>query len=221
VLYQSSEDPDLRYKDYVEDVLLGLGLAGALLVPSYVHFRAHHNKVFMEILRDTSGFEAIQSIQSRVYGTCEELKAQTNSVVYPAVIKPGAGSRSYGVQLCVDQDSLLRVARLISRSFKERYRVGVLYFQFPNGDNTPEFVREIEAFVSEILSHGVSRTCPKCIIIFTHGFALRVIAKAFLGISDEEFRYLRNPPNCYVASLTIKEGTPSIDEPLPRVSFDT
>jgi len=104
---------------------------------------------------------------------------------------------------------------------KERYRVGVLYFQFPNGDNTPEFVREIEAFVSEILSHGVSRTCPKCIIIFTHGFALRVIAKAFLEISDEEFRYLRNPPNCYVASLTIKDGTASIDEPLPRVSFDT
>ena len=117
VLYQSSEDPDLRYKDYVEDVLLGLGLAGAFLVPRFVHFRAHHNKVFMEILRDTSGFEAIQSIQSRVYGACEELKAQTNSVVYPAVIKPGAGSRSYSVQLCVDQDSLLRVARLISRSF--------------------------------------------------------------------------------------------------------
>lgn len=53
VLYQSSEDPSLLYKDYIEDVLLGLQTQGAILIPRFEKFRAHHNKVFMEILRKT------------------------------------------------------------------------------------------------------------------------------------------------------------------------
>jgi hypothetical protein len=54
VLYQSSEDPNLSYKDYVEDVLLGLKAQGANLIPDFKYFRAHHNKVFMEMLREVN-----------------------------------------------------------------------------------------------------------------------------------------------------------------------
>jgi hypothetical protein len=35
VLYQSSEDPSLYYKDYIEDILLGLQMSGAILVPEF------------------------------------------------------------------------------------------------------------------------------------------------------------------------------------------
>lgn len=102
---------------------------------------------------------------------------------------------------------------------RERYGVGVLHFQFPGGDHTPTFVQNIERFVSQVLLQGESDEHPECVIIFTHGFALRVIAKAFLEMTDDEFRYLRNPPNCHVASLPINGGHVTLDEPLPKITF--
>ena len=99
---------------------------------------------------------------------------------------------------------------------RERYDKGVLYFQFPNGDNTPTFVKNIGQFVVD----NVLGEPDDCIIIFTHGFALRVIAKFILGISDKEFRYLRNPKNCF--SLVIRKNINGVlipDYPLPRVSL--
>lgn len=72
VLYQSTEDPDLRYKDYIEDVLLGLKVSGAKLIPQFEYFRAHHNKVFMEILRQKMNYGGYS--KSFHFGTLEELK---------------------------------------------------------------------------------------------------------------------------------------------------
>jgi glutathione synthase/RimK-type ligase-like ATP-grasp enzyme len=97
VLYQSSEDPDLHYKDYIEDILLGLQKAGAILIPDFELFRAHHNKVFMEVLRDLSKEKDLKNLVSQGFGTFEEYSAQKKKG--PAVIKPGAGSRSASVKL--------------------------------------------------------------------------------------------------------------------------
>ena len=62
VIYQSSEDPELHYKDYIEDVLLTLKIQGAKLIPNFDYFRAHHNKVFMEFLRDVLPINEIKNI---------------------------------------------------------------------------------------------------------------------------------------------------------------
>ncbi|MBP9760566.1 MAG: histidine phosphatase family protein [Candidatus Pacebacteria bacterium] len=102
---------------------------------------------------------------------------------------------------------------------QERYRVGVLYFQFPEGDDTRVLVRNIEKFVDRLLVEGRRSSYSECVMIFTHGFALRVIAKALLSISDEDFRYLSNPPNCYVATLNLTNGGIALEEPLPKVIF--
>ncbi len=117
VLYQSSEDPDLKYKDYIEDILLGLELKGAILIPSFHQFRAHHNKVFMEVLRDCSGIAAIQNVSSRKFGTLGEFTHTLEEEVIPLVIKPGAGSRSAGVGLGRSYREARRYAKIISRSF--------------------------------------------------------------------------------------------------------
>lgn len=117
VLYQSSEDPDLRYKDYIEDVLLGLELVGAILIPSFHKFRAHHNKVFMEILRDVSGCLLIQNITSKTFGTLEDLELRINTLSVPAVIKQATGSRSQGVGLGTSLDEVMSVASKMSRTF--------------------------------------------------------------------------------------------------------
>lgn len=71
-LYSSSEDINGYYKDYIEDLLLGLCLSGAILIPDFKYFRAHNNKVFMEILRDLSNLNDIKNIKSKYLGTLED-----------------------------------------------------------------------------------------------------------------------------------------------------
>lgn len=96
----------------------------------------------------------------------------------------------------------------------ERYKAGVLCYKFPGGDDSKEVVRGVEAFVRDLLElqnrdEGIS-------VVITHGFALRLIAKHLLGMSDQDFRWIRNPPNCHLVEFTVLgEGRVTIDKPLP------
>ncbi len=83
----------------------------------------------------------------------------------------------------------------------ERYAVGVLHYCFPGGTNTPEYVRAIDVFVGELILGCSEMDFPEHIIVVTHGFALRVIARSLLVIAEDEFRKLRNPPNGYHLEL--------------------
>ena len=116
ILYQSSEDRDLFYKSYIEDVLLGLELQGAILVPKFHYFRAHHNKVFMEFLRDLSNLEEIQNIRSKNYGTYEDFAQELSSSPSELVLKPSEGCGSSGVRLLVNESSKKKYSRRVSRS---------------------------------------------------------------------------------------------------------
>lgn len=118
ILYQSSEDPGIRYKDYIEDILLALELQGARLIPDFKYFRAHHNKVFMELLRDLLPIPEVKSIVSRAFGTNEEYAqsalAQTSESL---VLKPSAGTRSSGVRLLDTDRKRNRGPYRISRTY--------------------------------------------------------------------------------------------------------
>lgn len=100
ILYQSSEDPDLKYRSYIDDLILGLHLQGARLIPSLGYFRAHHNKNFLEILRDLHPLQEIKNISSACYGTYEDY-AQDFSLYAEGkyVLKASATSKSKGVAL--------------------------------------------------------------------------------------------------------------------------
>ncbi|MCI0659319.1 MAG: hypothetical protein L0170_19880 [Acidobacteria bacterium] len=115
-LYTSAEDHDLLYRSFIEDIILGLENCGARIIPAFKFLRAHHNKVFMEILRDQIlGIEE-RSLRSRFYGTLEELEARLGSVGLPSVIKPASGSMSAGVRLCKNPEDLSRAASQVSSS---------------------------------------------------------------------------------------------------------
>lgn len=114
VLYHSTEDPGLLYKDYIEDILLGLQLQGAVLIPKFEYFRAHHNKVFMEILRPT--LDKSKDLQSLFFGTLEELLECKNKFIFPLVLKSSAGARSKGVFLLKNLSELILVAKRTMRS---------------------------------------------------------------------------------------------------------
>jgi len=130
VLYTSSEEVGNTYKTYVEDIVYGLEEAGAHLLPRAAFLRAHHNKAFMEILRDRLLGEGLTGLQSRSFGTLEELAAalERNEIEVPCVLKPASGAMSSGVTMARTAEEILRQAKQLSRTshpwheFKEYVR---------------------------------------------------------------------------------------------------
>jgi glutathione synthase/RimK-type ligase-like ATP-grasp enzyme len=114
VLYQSAEDPDLQYKSYIEDTVLFLSLAGAHVVPEFHFLRAHHNKVFLEMLRKVSRIPEANTLSSQVFGTYEDFTKQ--SLKYPCVVKQSYGYASLGVKLLPNKQVARRVVKKMSKS---------------------------------------------------------------------------------------------------------
>lgn len=115
VIYPSSEDYGLFYKSFIEDILLRLELDGAILLPEFKYFRAHHNKVFMELLRTLMSQE-YQTLSSEAFYSVNDLKRIIrNPVTYPVVLKSGAGAGSMGVTIAYNEKELLRKARKMGK----------------------------------------------------------------------------------------------------------
>ena len=123
ILYQSSEDKNSFYKSFIEDVIYDLEKSGVKTVPKYEYLKAHNNKVSMELLRLRSGIEEIQSIQSKAFGSLEEIVDQKEKFNYPLVIKKAAGAMSRGVALVRNSGELLRIAKKISSSFSLKHDI--------------------------------------------------------------------------------------------------
>lgn len=116
VLYTSQEDKDLHFKSFLEDFINYVSLKGAKVIPSLQLFRAHENKVFFEMLRDTMDNPVVKNINSDWYGTYEDFVARSAEYIYPIVIKSFNGSMSRGVKLAKNQKEALRAVYEISRS---------------------------------------------------------------------------------------------------------
>lgn len=119
ILYQSSEDPNLYYKDYIEDVLLGFCMQGAHLIPEFNYFRAHHNKVFMEFIRDIRGVGIFDSIQSRSYGTFEDFvkySSHNSDINRHYILKDPGTSGSRGVYKVMLNEKGRRLINKVSHS---------------------------------------------------------------------------------------------------------
>jgi len=116
VLYTSSEDKNGFYKSYIEDIVFNLEENGIITIPRYSYLKAHNNKVAMELLRERSGYQPIQTIQSKVFGALEELKENAHLFKYPVVIKAAAGAMSRGVSKAESSDQIIHAALSISKS---------------------------------------------------------------------------------------------------------
>ena len=118
VLYSSIEDDGCLYKEYTCDVLYALSLKGATIVPGLPFAKAHHNKVFMEMLRDISDIPELKSIQSQHYGSFEEFNKTFDHHMDKSnwVLKSAAGASSLGVRLSHGKTELYKYAKELSSS---------------------------------------------------------------------------------------------------------
>lgn len=117
VLYQSSDDRFLFYQSYLEDLLLGLELQGAILLPRFHLFRAHHNKLFQEVLKDLMPQSALKTISAQMFGTYEDYAARLDGLPEKVVLKPAEGATGSGVQLLASRGDKIKHGKQASRSF--------------------------------------------------------------------------------------------------------
>jgi hypothetical protein len=116
VCYTSSEDHNLAYRSYIEDIILGLQEQGAILLPAYKFLRAHHNKVFMEVLRDIHPQNEVKQPRSQYFGSYEEFTAALEYLTLPLVLKPADGARSDQIVCVRTMQEALKEAKKISFS---------------------------------------------------------------------------------------------------------
>ncbi|HWY11251.1 MAG TPA: hypothetical protein VN026_08000 [Bacteroidia bacterium] len=117
-IYTSSEDENYLYKSFIEDVVLYLEIAGCKVIPSYKYFRANNNKVFMELLRNSTADPKLLTIRSMVFGTKEEVLEIMKSIKFPVILKTAEGAGGTGVFKVSNESELLKVVNKISSSKK-------------------------------------------------------------------------------------------------------
>jgi len=155
VLYQSSEDENLLYKSYIDDIIYGLKFQGAILIPEYKYFKAHHNKVFMELLRDLSKHEGIKNIKSNHFGTKEEYEALLPTLDFPVIVKAAEGAGSRGVALISTNKECRKFIKKISASLSLIYAVKNKIKSFINKNYRP-YSNHRKKFVIQNYIRGLS-----------------------------------------------------------------
>jgi len=88
---------------------------------------------------------------------------------------------------------------------KERYRVGVLRYQFPGGESGAEMLFRFDLFARK-LKQRVATNLPGQTLIITHGFEVRLLLKSLLGWTEEYFESLAHPHHCELKRLAYHQG---------------
>jgi hypothetical protein len=120
VLYQTSELIGQFYKKYIEDIVYYLENVGAIMLPNYEYLKAHHNKGFMELHKNSFHDNDLKSIKSKYFGSFKE--ACKYIPQFPVVVKKISGSGSDGVFLANNHTEYLQylekaMKTIISTSF--------------------------------------------------------------------------------------------------------
>jgi glutathione synthase/RimK-type ligase-like ATP-grasp enzyme len=102
ILYQTSEAPGTFYKRYIEDLVYFLEKQGAVMLPCHKWLKAHHDKIFMELMRSNFSDSSLKTIKSWCYGSWVD--AQNYNSGFPVVIKQASSSGGEGVSLASDKN---------------------------------------------------------------------------------------------------------------------
>ena len=152
IVYQSTEDRGLFYKDYIEDVILALEKRGAILIPDFFAFRAHHNKAYQELIR--SHYLPESKIKSFIFGCFEDLKKESLNINYPCVLKSAAGAKSTGVHLCQNQKELFKKAKQVSitwdwiEAIKDYIKRQIRHHHVPVSQHKNKFI--VQSFLPDL-----------------------------------------------------------------------
>ena len=116
-IYTSAEDKSGLYKSFIEDIIFHLEEQEYKVIPAFRFLKAHNNKVAMELLRSRCQNNDINSLQSQVFGSLNDLTKSMIKFAYPVVVKKAAGAMGRGVFLAKNEEELKKFAKKASGSF--------------------------------------------------------------------------------------------------------
>ena len=130
ILYQTSEAPGSFYKRYIEDLIFHLEKLGAVVLPGYEYLKAHHNKIFMELMRARFADDSLKTIKSKCFGSwIEALNFQPD---FPVVIKQASGSGGAGVFLARNRNEYNKYIKRAGSIITSRSVADLFIYNFKN-----------------------------------------------------------------------------------------
>jgi glutathione synthase/RimK-type ligase-like ATP-grasp enzyme len=123
VLYHSSEKQGGFYKSYIEDIVYYLEKKGSLVLPKFEYLKAHHNKVYMELIRKRFENLELKTIKTYCYGSSDE--ALNRLPEFPIVLKISAGAGSNGVKLAKNEEEYRKAVKELSRIYISDNIIGI------------------------------------------------------------------------------------------------
>jgi glutathione synthase/RimK-type ligase-like ATP-grasp enzyme len=106
IIYQTSEAEGGFYKRYIEDLIYFLEKQGAIVMPGLELLKAHHDKIFMELMRSKFVDKSLKTIKSFCYGSWIDAKNYNSQ--FPVVIKRTSSSGGAGVFLAKSRKEYIR-----------------------------------------------------------------------------------------------------------------
>lgn len=152
IFYQSSEDRDLLYKNYIQDVIFYLKSRGAILIPDFQYFLCHHNKLYQELMLFNKCFENFIILKSELFGTFEDLVSKGYDGNYPVVVKSASGCTSKGVMLAKNKTELLKCSKKLTSSWHFSDAVRFLFKRYLRKNYIPESLNRNKIVLQQFLS---------------------------------------------------------------------
>ncbi|MCF7906878.1 hypothetical protein K9K85_01180 [Patescibacteria group bacterium] len=217
VLYSSCEVG--KYKDYIEDILLGIKKQGGVLVPNFYLFRAHHNKCFQEIYKKILNFG---NLQGKSFGSFKEFSENILKFKFPLVLKIPDGSGSKKVCLLENHKQAKKKSKQISSIFDSLFKKtffsarAVLAYLMGIRDKERIYRNNTNKFVIQEYVPGLQNDW-KILIYSNHYYALKrgVKKNDFRASGSYKFTYETPPENllnfCHKINETIKSPYLSLD----------
>ena len=200
---ESEDDINPELKSLIGNAEVGLTEQGILQV----------EKIAEQIEADCRDFEKITLYVSpfkRAKETGEIILRKLNDRRISLVVEPSLRALDMGNISNANQKEIE----------KERYEIGALKYKFKEGDDSSVYVSNIYDFVRRVITDKhINSTDKECLLIITHGFPFRVVVKAFTTMTDEDFRWIKNPPNSTVCRIFFDPKTNHFmtQEDLPKL----
>ena len=82
----------------------------------------------------------------------------------------------------------------------ERYKFGVFYYRFPNGESASDVYDRVSTFLDSLWRSFDANRAQNYVLV-THGISIRVLLARYFRYSIDQFNMLANPKNCEMVIL--------------------
>lgn len=89
---------------------------------------------------------------------------------------------------------------------RERYKVGVLRYCFPDGENGADMLSRFVLFAERLHAELSTSSDDELTVVITHGFEVRVLLKSLFHWTEDYFESLAHPKNCEMKRVAVKNG---------------